>query len=203
VERDNQTGFQEGTRVTERSVTGAQYGQFLTQVFEEWVRHDVGKVFVQLFDVALGVWLGEPSSLCVFAETCGGALALEHSGDLYSCDHFVEPAYHLGNVTTTPLAELVNSARQREFGENKRDTLPRQCRDCEVRFMCNGGCPKDRILVTADGEPGLNYLCDGFRPFFNHINLPMRIMAALVMQQRSPAEIMTHIAGTPDTGQQH
>lgn len=190
VERDNATGYQEGHQVTERSVTGQQYGRFLISVFDEWVGHDVGRVFVQLFDICLGVWLGEPSSLCVFAETCGGALALEHNGDLFSCDHFVEPRHRLGNVTETSLPDLVGSPQQRQFGLNKRDTLPRYCRECAVRFICNGGCPKDRILTTPDGEPGLNYLCEGFQAFFTHIDRPMRTMANLILQRRPPANIM-------------
>jgi uncharacterized protein len=191
VERDNATGFQEGEKVTDRSVTGRQYGQFLIAVFDEWVRRDVGRVFVQLFDISLGAWLGEPSALCIFAETCGGALALEHNGDLFSCDHFVEPRHRLGNITEKPLAELVSSPQQRKFGLDKRDTLPRYCRECEVRFICNGGCPKDRILTTPDGEPGLNYLCEGFKAFFNHIDRPMKIMANLILHHRPPAEIMS------------
>jgi uncharacterized protein len=190
VERDNTTGYQEGERVTERSVTGRQYGRFLIAVFDEWVRRDVGRVFVQLFDISLGVWLGEPSALCILAETCGGALALEHNGDLFSCDHFVEPRHRLGNVAETPLADLVSSPQQRQFGLNKRDTLPRYCRECEVRFICNGGCPKDRILTTPDGEPGLNYLCEGFKAFFTHVDRPMKIMANLIMRRRPPSEIM-------------
>ncbi len=190
IERDNDSGFQEGNNVTDRSVTGEQYGRFLIEVFDEWVAQDVGKVFVQLFDVALGVWLGHPSALCVFAETCGGALALEHNGDLYSCDHFVEPRHRLGNVLETSLAEMVNSAQQQQFGQSKRDTLPMYCQKCEVKFICNGGCPKDRISMTPDGEPGLNYLCEGFRAFFTHIDQPMKTMARLILSQRSPAEIM-------------
>ena len=197
VERDNATGYQEGNRVTERSVTGGQYGRFLSAIFDEWVRHDVGRVFVQLFDICLGVWLGEPSALCVFAETCGGALALEHNGDLFSCDHFVEPRYRLGNVAQTPLADLVSSPPQRQFGLNKRDTLPRYCRECEVRFICNGGCPKDRILTTPGGEPGLNYLCEGFKAFFTHIDRPMRIMASLILRRLPPAGIMAMLAAAP------
>jgi len=194
IERENETGFQEGNSVTDRSVTGEQYGRFLTAAFDEWVRHDVGRVFVQLFDVALGVWLGHPSALCFFAETCGGALALEHNGDLYSCDHFVEPRFRLGNVAETPLADMVNSPQQRKFGQDKRDALPQYCQQCEVRFMCNGGCPKDRILTTPDGEPGLNYLCAGFKSFFMHINPMMTVMARLIQNQRSPAEIMEMMA---------
>ncbi len=197
VERRNTTGFQEGEEVTERSVTGRQYGQFLIAVFDEWVRRDVGKVFVQLFDISLGVWLGQPSALCVFAETCGGALALEHNGDLFSCDHFVEPRFRLGNVAERPLADMVASPQQRKFGLDKRDTLPRYCRECEVKFICNGGCPKDRILKTPDGESGLNYLCDGFKAFFNHINAPMRVMGRLIQLGRPPSEIMAAFAAAP------
>jgi uncharacterized protein len=184
VERD-ETG-----RVTARSITGTQYGEFLIAVFDEWVRRDVGRVFVQIFDVALGVWFGQPSTLCVFAETCGDALALEHNGDLYACDHFVDPAFKLGNIAQAPLAELDASAQQRKFGSDKRDTLPRYCRECPVRFACNGGCPKDRFLTTPDGEPGLNYLCEGYRDFFSHVDRPMRIMADLLRRRRPPAEIM-------------
>jgi uncharacterized protein len=190
VERANQTGFQEGSTVTERSVRAEQYGQFLITIFDEWVRQDVGQVFVQLFDVALGSWLGAPASLCIFAPTCGNALAMEHTGDLYSCDHFVEPNYLLGNIKDTPMIELVASDKQRQFGRDKKDTLPRYCRECDVRFACHGECPKNRFIETPDGEPGLNYLCAGYKAFFHHIDRPMRIMAQLIRQRRAPAEIM-------------
>ncbi len=194
VERANETGFQEGNAVTPRSVTGKQYGDFLGAIFDEWVRRDVGRVFVQVFDVALGVWLGQPASLCIFAETCGSALALEHNGDLFACDHFVEPRYKLGNLAHDKLIALVGSEAQRRFGLDKRDTLPRYCRECAVRFICNGGCPKDRLLTTLDGEPGLNYLCEGFKTFFTHIDQPMKTMASLIQQQRPPADIMFMLA---------
>ena len=194
VERDNATGFQEGNRVTARSVTGKQYGDFLIAIFDEWVRRDVGRVFVQIFDVALGVWSGEPASLCIFAETCGNALAMEHNGDLFACDHFVEPRYKLGNLSEMPLSEMVASPQQRHFGLDKRDTLPRYCRECSVRFVCNGGCPKDRIFKTPDGEPGLNYLCEGFKAFFTHIDQLMKMMAQLLREQRPPADIMLMLA---------
>ncbi len=187
--RDRPLYVQGGERVTSRSVTGAQYGQFLVDVFEEWVRRDVGEVFVQMFDVALANWVGAPPSLCVHAETCGRALALEHNGDLYSCDHFVEPDYRLGNITETPLAELASGPAQVAFGLAKRDALPRYCRECEVRFACHGGCPKDRFLTTPDGEPGLNYLCAGYKRFFTHVDGPMRAMARLLAEQRAPSEI--------------
>ena len=194
VERDNTTGFQEGTRVTPRSVTGQQYGDFLIAVFDEWVRRDVGRVFVQLFDVALAAWTGNRPGLCVFEETCGDALAMEHNGDVYACDHYVEPRYRLGNLQETPLAELVGSAQQQQFGQAKRDTLPRYCRACAVRFVCNGGCPKDRTLTTPDGEPGLNYLCAGYKAFFTHIDRPMRLMAAELRANRAPANVMFTLA---------
>ncbi len=153
------------------------------------MRGDIGKVYVQMFDVALGSWIGQ-HNLCIFSPTCGDALALEHTGDLYSCDHYVEPDYLLGNIHDTPMIELVASSQQRQFGKDKLETLPRYCRQCEVRFACHGGCPRNRFINTPDGEPGLNYLCEGYKAFFNHVNQPMRIMANLLQQNRAPAEIM-------------
>lgn len=197
VERANETGFQQGTRLTNRSVTGAAYGRFLIDIFDEWVRRDVGKVFVQIFDVALARWSGHRPGLCIFEETCGLGLAMEWNGDVYSCDHFVEPDYRLGNITETQLEELVSDPRQMAFGLAKRDTLPRYCRACEVRFICNGGCPKDRVLKTPDGEPGLNALCDGFKAFFTYIDRPMKLMTALLRSNRAPAEVMRLFADTP------
>ena len=194
VQRDNDTGFQEGERVTERSVTGGQYGDFLIAIFDEWVRRDVGRVFVQIFDVALAAWMGQRPGLCVFEETCGTALVLEHNGDLYACDHFVEPRYRLGNVLETPLAELMGSEQQHRFGLTKRDALPRTCRECAVRFVCQGGCPKNRILHTSDGEPRLNYLCEGYRAFFTHVDRPMRMMRAELEAGRPPANVMLALA---------
>ncbi|HSR33698.1 MAG TPA: anaerobic sulfatase maturase [Anaerolineae bacterium] len=181
---------QDGYMVTHRSVKPKQYGGFLIGVFEEWARRDVGSVFVQIFDVSLANWHGEPGGVCIFQQTCGLALALEHTGDLYSCDHFVEPNYLLGNIQETPMLELVASDQQRQFGLDKRDKLPRYCRECEVRFACHGGCPRNRFIKTPDGEPGLNYLCAGYKLFFHHIDQPMRIMSDLLRQNRAPAEIM-------------
>jgi uncharacterized protein len=194
VQRDNETGFQEGERVTGRSVTGRQYGDFLIAVFDEWVRRDVGRVFVQIFDVALATWMGQRPGLCVFEETCGTALVLEHNGDLYACDHFVEPRYRLGNVLETPLVELVGSGQQRRFGLAKRDALPRVCRECAVGFVCHGGCPKNRVARTPDGEPGLNYLCEGYKAFFAHVDWPMRMMRAELRAGRPPANVMLVLA---------
>lgn len=171
---------QAGSAVTHRSVRGEQYGRFLIGVFEEWARHDVGDVFVNTFDTALARWLGMPDvGLCVHAPTCGSALALEHTGDLYSCDHYVEPDHLLGSITAGgTLADLIDSPQQRAFGDAKRDTLPQYCRDCDVRFACHGGCPKDRFATTPDGEPGLHHLCAGYQDFFHHIDAPMRFAAA-------------------------
>lgn len=190
VERDNDTGFQQGATVTARSVTGKQYGAFLNAIFDEWVRRDVGRVFVQIFDVALNAWAGERPGLCIFEETCGLALAMEHNGDLYSCDHYVEPRHLIGNLKELPLIDIVNSENQQAFGLAKRDDLPRYCRECEVRFVCNGGCPKNRIRSAPDGEAGLNYLCEGYKVFFKHIEGPMRFMAGELKAERPPANIM-------------
>jgi uncharacterized protein len=190
VERDNQSGYQQGSRLTRRSVKAKQYGRFLTVVFDEWVRRDVGQVYVQIFDVALGAWLGQPGALCILAPTCGTALAMEHNGDLYACDHFVEPDFLLGNIQEQDLVELVGSKKQVRFGADKLAKLPKYCLDCDVRFACHGGCPKNRTLRSPQGEPGLNYLCQGYKDFFHHIDEAMRIMAFLLRQQRPPAEVM-------------
>jgi uncharacterized protein len=175
---------QKGDVVTHRTVGAEQYGRFLVDVFEEWVRHDVGDVFVQVFDTALAHWLGmDQAGMCVHARTCGSALALEHNGDLYSCDHYVEDDYLLGNIAEgRTLLELAASPQQTSFGQAKLDSLPEYCLSCDVRFACNGGCPKDRFLVTPDGEPGLHYLCAGYQHFFRHIDEPMRVMADLLRQ---------------------
>jgi uncharacterized protein len=194
VEPEKETHLQGEDAVTNRSVTARQYGDFLIAIFDEWVRRDVGRVYVQIFEVALAAWVGAPKGLCIFEETCGAALAMEHNGDVYSCDHFVEPTYKLGNLKQRPLLAMVNSQQQHQFGQAKRDTLPRYCRECPVLFVCNGGCPKDRILSTPDGEPGLNYLCEGYKAFFTHIDRPMRRMAEELQAERSPANIMYFLA---------
>ncbi|MDJ0791140.1 MAG: anaerobic sulfatase maturase [Acidimicrobiia bacterium] len=190
--------IQQGTRTTDRTVGAEAYGQFLIDVFDEWVKHDVGEVYVQMFDVALANWHGEPPGLCIFSETCGLALALEHNGDLYSCDHYVEPEHLLGNITETPMIELVASDQQRAFGLAKRETLPQFCLDCDVRFACHGGCPRNRFTTTPDGEEGLNYLCPSYKDFFHHIDPAMKMMSRLLRQGRAPAEIMK--LGVPRDG---
>jgi uncharacterized protein len=183
---------QQGSLVTDRSITGEQYGRFLVGVFEEWIRHDVGRVYVQMFDVTLGAHVGQ-YSLCIHAPTCGDALAMEHNGDLYSCDHFVEPDYLLGNIHDKRMLELVASPQQRAFGTDKRDTLPGYCRECPFLFACNGGCPKDRFIETPDGEPGLNYLCAGYKIFFGHVDGPMRRMKQLLTSGRYADEITAEV----------
>jgi uncharacterized protein len=197
VERDNETGNQAGKRVTHRSVNGPQYGSFLIDIFDEWVRHDVGRVNVQLFDVSLAAWAGQRPGLCIHEETCGLGLAMEFNGDVYSCDHFVEPKYYLGNIADQPLDALVKSSQQFTFGQDKKSNLPDYCRSCKVRFICNGGCPKDRLLITPANEPGLNYLCAGYQAFFNYIDRPMKWMAAYINTGQPPAEIMNLITSEP------
>lgn len=182
---------QQGSTVTARSVSASQYGQFLVTIFDEWIKRDVGTVFVQSFDVALASWLGM-HSLCIFSPTCGNALALEHNGDLYACDHYVEPDYLIGNIMEKNMGELVNSPKQRQFGRNKYDTLPDYCHQCDVKFACYGGCPKDRFIQTPTGDDGLNYLCAGYKQFFTHIKQPMNLMAHLLRTGKAPSEIMNH-----------
>ena len=148
-----------------------------------------GRVYVQLFDVTLEAYFGR-HLLCIHAPTCGYGPVLEYNGDLYSCDHFVEPGYLLGNIHETHMRELVSSARQRKFGEDKQSSLTAQCRRCEVRQLCNGGCPKDRFAVSRDGEPGQNYLCEGLELFFKHTMPAMQTMAQLLQQDRAPSEVM-------------
>lgn len=187
--RDRPLYKQEGHLVTKRSVNSEKFGQFLNCIFDEWIRCDVGKVFVTTFDVALGSWLGQHNS-CIVSPTCGQAMVLEHNGDVYSCDHFVEPDYLLGNIKNTTLAQCVTSEKQRRFGQSKYDTLPLYCKECPVLFACYGECPRNRFIKTPDGEAGLNYLCVGYKSFFMHIDPAMKAMAALVKQGRYADEIM-------------
>jgi uncharacterized protein len=176
--------------VSEWSVEPLQFGKFLCAIFDDWVRRDVARCFVQIFDVALESWYGMPQGLCVFRETCGAALAIEHNGDLYSCDHYVYPENKLGNIMESPLESMVASIQQRRFGAFKRDSLPRYCRECKVRFACNGECPKHRFTRTPDGESGLNYLCAGYKMFFSHIDPYMKFMAEELRRNGAPANIM-------------
>jgi uncharacterized protein len=190
-----QPSFDRAAEVTEWSVEPLAYGKFLAGIFDEWVKKDVGRYFVQQFDVALESWMGMEASLCIFRRTCGSALAMEHTGDLYSCDHFVYPENKLGNIVESDLDQMVRSQQQIRFGLDKRDSLPRMCRECDVRFACNGECPKHRFLTTPDGQPGLNYLCAGYKHFFHHIDPYMQFMASELRSGRPPANIMRIVGG--------
>jgi uncharacterized protein len=184
VDRDD------GDRVTDRSVRPEQYGQFLIDIFDEWVSRDVGNTFVLFFDGVLASYLRGRSSLCVLRPTCGDGVALEHNGDVYSCDHFVEPAHLLGNIMETSMGDLVGSEKQERFGRAKSDALPQYCRQCKYLFTCYGECPKNRVSIAPDGEPGLNWLCPGLKAFYRHTERPMQAMAALMRQGRPAGDIM-------------
>lgn len=190
VERDNNTGNQQGNQVTSRSVEPKQFGRFLNAIFDEWVRRDVGGVFVQFFDGVLASYVRGYSSLCVLSPRCGEGVALEHNGDLYCCDHFVEPDYFLGNITENSIFSLVSSSKQVAFGDVKWRKLPTVCRQCEFLFTCYGECPKNRIIRAPDGEEGLNYLCEGLKDFFLHTKPQMQAMAQLLLQGKPASDIM-------------
>ncbi|MDA0345911.1 MAG: anaerobic sulfatase maturase [Verrucomicrobia bacterium] len=177
--------------VTAWSVRPQYYGQFLCDIFDEWIQADVGKIYVQMFDTVLGKWLGVPGGLCIFSETCGSAMAIEHTGDVYSCDHYVYGKHKVGNIMEQSLGEIVESPQQKKFGNDKRDSLPKMCQECEFKFACNGGCPKQRFMKTPAGDPGLNYLCQGYMMFYKHSQAAMLAMAQLYRMGRPPAEIMS------------
>jgi len=183
-----QVDMDPGNSVTEWSVSPRAYGKFLCDVFDIWFKSDIGEVFVQHFDNQLAMWMGHPSPICVFAETCGAGLALEHDGSLFSCDHYVYPEYRLGQITETPLREMLWTDRQLQFGQDKFDTLTRQCRACNFRFACNGGCPKHRFAKARDGEAGHNYFCESYTMFFRHTGDRLRDMARLVAAGRPASE---------------
>jgi len=185
--------FKEDATVSDWSVKPKQFGKFLCAIFDEWVRNDVGKYYIQIFDVSLANWVGANPNLCAFSETCGNATVMEHNGDLYSCDHFVYKENYLGNIMETPLVSMVKTIEQTQFGLNKRDKLPRYCLKCEYRFACHGECPKNRIIKTPDGEPGLNYNCEAYKMFFKHIDPYMQYMAKELNKKRSPANVMNWI----------
>ena len=191
INSDGRTLKQEGNSVTERSVRPEQWGRFLIAIFDEWVRHDVGHIYINLFEAALAAWLALPPALCIFGETCGRALVLEHNGDVYPCDHFVEPDFLLGNIQESHLTDLVATEAQHRFGAAKRDNLPQQCQVCPVHFVCHGECPKNRFLAATGGELSLNYLCAGYKAFFTHIDPAMRLMTQLLRSGHPADEIMS------------
>ena len=182
-----------GQELADFSITPEQWGNFLCTIFDEWVRNDVGKYYIQLFDSTLANWVGEQPGVCSMARTCGHAGVMEYNGDVYSCDHFVFPEYKLGNIYEKTLVEMMYSKRQLQFGQDKHDKLPRQCKECTYLFACNGECPKNRFAQTADGEPGLNYLCKGYYQFFDHVAPYMDYMKREFMAQRAPANVMQAI----------
>lgn len=177
-------------KITEWTVNPLDYGKFLNTIFDEWVKQDVGEYFIINFDAMLANWMGVEPPICVFAKKCGHAIAMEHNGDIYSCDHFVFDDYKLGNIRQDKLSTLLKSAEQVKFGNDKQDNLPSQCKQCEFLFACNGECPKNRILYTKDGEPNLNYLCEGFKIFYRHIDPYMTFMVNELRNNRSPSNIV-------------
>lgn len=179
------------------SVSPEQWGDFLIGIFDEWVKEDVGEYFVQLFDATLANWMGVQPGICTLARTCGHAGAIEWNGDVFACDHFVFPQYRLGNLREKSLVEMMYSPRQREFGRAKLTALPRQCLECRWLFACNGECPKNRFARTADGEKGLNFLCSGYRRFFEHVAPYMDWMKRELMANRPPAGIVDLLRNDP------
>lgn len=178
-----------GGQLTDFSVTPEQWGEFLCRLFDEWVKADVGEVFIQLFDATLANWVGVTPGVCTLAPQCGHAAAMEWNGDVYSCDHFVFPDYKLGNIHQSTIIEMMSSERQLKFGADKRDSLPKECKACKWLFACNGECPRNRFAVTRSGEPGLNYLCEGYKRFFEHVAPYMDFMKREFEAGRPPANV--------------
>lgn len=167
-----------------QSISAKDWGNYLCTIFDEWVEKDIGKIKIQIFEEALRAAFNQEHSLCIFRSTCGNIPVIEHNGDFYSCDHFVDPKHNLGNIMKQPLIELLESSNQKAFGEAKNSTLPKYCRECNVLNMCNGECPKNRFIKTSDGEEGLNYLCEGYKKFFNHCKPFINQVATLWRQQK-------------------
>jgi uncharacterized protein len=181
-------------RISEHTVPSEAFGTFLCIIFDEWLARDIGKVKVQIFEEATRTAFGQEHTICIFKKICGGVPVVEHNGDFYSCDHFVDEEHHLGNIQEIPLVELLDGGEQKAFGQAKLDTLPRYCRECEVRDMCNGECPKNRFIKTPGGEEGLNYLCAGYKKFFLHCRPFVDEVAALwrrqnIEKQKPPGDI--------------
>ncbi len=193
------------TEVSAETVPAEAYGSFLCAIFDEWVKRDIGRIAIQNFDEALRPFLGVEHALCVFKETCGDVVVVEHNGDFYSCDHFVAPQHLLGNIRERPLVEMLEDPAQQEFGRNKRDGLPRYCRECEFLKSCNGGCPKDRFVLTPEGDQGLNYLCPGLKKFFSHSRPNLQKIASLMRSGVAVEQLVHHLRSesgeaTPQAG---
>lgn len=180
----------EGSMLAPWSVSALGYGKFMCDIFDAWVRQDVGRYYVNLFDATLANWCGAMPGTCVHARACGGNSVIEHNGDLYPCDHFVYPEYLLGNISETDIRTMMESGKQVKFGTDKRGSLPSKCFRCRYLFACNGECPKHRFNRTENGSTGLNALCEGYYLFYSHVDKYMEIMKSLLMQKRAPAEIM-------------
>lgn len=176
------------------NVSANKWGDFLIAIFDEWVKQDVGDTFIQIFDAALANWVGVDPGVCIFAKTCGHAGVMEFNGDVYACDHFVFPEYKIGNIYSKSLMEMMYSSKQINFGNDKYDRLPKQCKECKYQFACRGECPKNRIRTTKDGEVGLNYLCEGFYKFFDHIAVYMDFMKNELENQRPPSNVMSMLS---------
>ncbi|PSW18112.1 anaerobic sulfatase maturase [Photobacterium sanctipauli] len=181
----------EGNHLLPWSVDGLSYGKFMTTIFDEWVRNDIGQVFIQLFDTTLGSWAGYQPGLCIFQEECGSAMVIERNGDLYSCDHYVYPEFKLGNVLDKNMSKLAQSKQQVKFGKAKKSKIAKECLECEFRFACNGGCPKHRISLQANGDRQ-NHLCEGYKHFFSQTKPYMLAMVNELRQRRSPANVMAY-----------
>lgn len=179
--------------ITQESITPDKWGNFLCKIFDEWVRNDVGEYYIQLFDATLANWVGVAPGICSMAKNCGHAGIIEFNGDIYSCDHFVYPEYKLGNINNKSLVEMMYSKQQKEFGLSKSASLPNKCKKCKYLFACNGECPKNRFKETDEGEPGLNYLCDGYYKFFDHVSPYMEYMKKELDEDRAPANIMKEL----------
>ena len=176
--------------LADASVTPEQWGNFLCTIFDDWVRHDVGKTFVEIFDCTLANWMGVLPGICAYSKECGHAGVMEHNGDVYSCDHFVFPEYKLGNIRNQSLIDMLYGEKQQAFSRLKHTSLPRQCKECDMEFACHGECPKNRFEKDKYGEPGLNYLCQGYYQYYSHVAPYMDFMKRELLAQRPPANIM-------------
>lgn len=176
--------------LADASVTPQQWGNFLCTIFDDWVRHDVGKTFVEIFDCTLANWMGVLPGICAYSKECGHAGVMEHNGDVYSCDHFVFPEYKLGNIRDQSLIDMLYGEKQQAFSRLKHTSLPRQCKECDMEFACHGECPKNRFEKDKYGEPGLNYLCQGYYQYYSHVAPYMDFMKRELLAQRPPANIM-------------
>ncbi|MGF1758231.1 anaerobic sulfatase maturase [Photobacterium sagamiensis] len=185
--------FEYEANVTPWSAPSKQYGEFLNRIFDHWIKKDVGRIFVNIFDNTLATWCKEPANLCTFSETCGHAFVLEANGDLYNCDHFVYPEHLVGNIHESSIRELNQDDKAFTFGQDKKDKLTKQCVECEFRFACHGGCPKHRFITSKSGQPGHNYFCEGYESYFRHTERYMKMMRDLLISGRPASDVMMQL----------